>query len=232
MTYLNIIAEGSSEENFVNQVIVAHFATSGIYVSVRRIKTGWDKKGKKPAKGGLLRYGLFRNDILNWIKSDNQKANTWYTSFVDLYAFPKDSSSPYTDKISKITDPYQKIKVLEEAIAKDIAHPNFIPYVQLHEFETFLLVDVNELKMMYPDKEREIDKLKKNVGTAEPEEINESPQTAPSKRIIKYIPEYENSKAQVGPLTAKEIGMEKLRSKCRHFDEWITKLSRLSTIQK
>jgi hypothetical protein len=227
MKNLHIIVEGSSEEAFVNDVMVKHFSQLNIFVSARKIRTGWDRINNKPAKGGLLKYSKLKNDVLRWIQSDRGRANTFYTSFIDLYAFPKDSQSPYTAQIQNISNHYQRIKALEDAIAKDINHSNFIPYVQLHEFEALLLVDPDRLITMYPDEQIGINKLKQEIGNKNPEEINESSQTAPSKRIIKFIPNYEGQKAQVGPLVAEEIGLNILRQKCPHFNEWISKLEKI-----
>ncbi|POZ52719.1 DUF4276 family protein [Methylovulum psychrotolerans] len=224
MKYLNIIAEGSTEENFVNEVLVGHFAALGIYVSVRKITTGWDKQSNKPAKGGLRQYSKFRDDVTRWIHSDNGRPDTWYTSFIDLYAFPTGKDSPYQADIQDIRDPYSKIATLEAAISQDINHHRFIPYVQLHEFEAFLLVDPDRLSGLYPDGITGINKLKADIGNTNPEEINGSPQTAPSKRIICHLPQYTNQKAQVGPLIAEDIGMTALRAKCPHFDDWIGRL--------
>jgi Domain of unknown function (DUF4276) len=227
MKYLQIIVEGSSEENFVNDVLVKHFAPLKIFISARKIRTGWDRINNKPSKGGLLKYSKFRNDVLRWIESDRGRANTFYTSFIDLYAFPKDSESPYTSEIQQISNPYQKIAALEEAIKQNINHPSFIPYVQLHEFESLLLVAPDRLLSMYPESQTGISRLKKDIGNTNPEEINESYYTAPSKRIIKFLPSYEGQKAQVGPLVAEDIGITLLRNKCPHFNEWITKIEEL-----
>ncbi len=227
MKILQIVVEGNSEETFVNDVMVRHFAPLNIFVSSRKIRTGWDSRNRKPAKGGLLKYIKFRNDVLRWIESDRERPNTFYTSFIDLYAFPKDAQSPYTEPIQNIAGHYQRIKALEDAIALDIDHPNFIPYVQLHEFETLLLVDPNRLIIMYPDEQTGINKLKRTIGNSNPEEINESLQNSPSKRIIRYLPNYKNQKAQVGPLVAEDIGLTNLRNKCPHFNEWITKLENI-----
>lgn len=227
MKFLNIIVEGSSEETFVNDVLNKHFASLNIFVSARKIRTGWDRMNNKPAKGGMLQYIKFRNDVLRWIESDRDRANTYYTSFIDLYAFPKDSESPYTESIQGIPNPYQKITALEAAIGQDINHPTFIPYVQLHEFEALLLVDPNRLLLMYPEKQLGIKRLIKEIESKNPEEINESPITAPSKRIIKHIPDYAGQKAQVGPLVAEDIGLNLLRESCPHFNEWISKLENL-----
>jgi hypothetical protein len=206
---------------------VKHFAAMNIFVSARKIKTGWDRINNKPAKGGLLKYIKFRNDVLRWIQSDNGRANTFYTSFIDLYAFPRDAESPYTAQIQSIVDPYQRIAALENAIGQNINHPNFIPYVQLHEFEALLLVEPDRLLTMYPDGQTGITRLKRDIGNTNPEEINESPQTAPSKRIINHLPNYQGQKAQVGPLVAEDIGLNLLRQKCPHFNEWINKLENI-----
>ena len=227
MKNLQIIVEGSTEEAFVYDVMVKHFAQWNIFVSARKIRTGWDRINNKPAKGGLLKYIKFKNDVLRWIESDHGRANTFYTSFIDLYAFPKDANSPYTIDIQSITNPYQRIAALETAIARDINHPNFIPYVQLHEFEALLLVAPDKLIAMFPDEQSGINQLKKNIGNQKPEEIDESPQSAPSKRIIQYLPNYESQKAQVGPMVAEDIGLILLRKHCPHFNDWVTKLENI-----
>ncbi len=224
MKYVNIVVEGDTEETFVSDVMIPYFAPLNIYLSARKITTGWDKINNKKAKGGIQNFIKFRNEVLNWIESDRGRADTFYTSFVDLYAFPKDKFSPYTPQIQNLTDPYQKIQALEAAIAQEIGDPKFIPYVQLHEFETFILADPNRLIVMYPDGHRGIKGLKADIGDSSPEEVNETFETAPSKRIIKFFPAYEAEKSQVGPMVAEDIGMAKLRAKCPHFDEWLTKL--------
>ncbi|MDI9552279.1 MAG: DUF4276 family protein, partial [Bacteroidota bacterium] len=116
---------------------------------------------------------------------------------------------------------------LESSISQDINHPRFIPYVQLHEFEAFLLVNPDRLILMYPDQQSGINRLKHDIGVMDPEKINESEHSAPSKRIIKYLPDYEGQKAQVGPLVAGDIGLSELRRKCPHFNDWITKLENI-----
>jgi len=222
--FVNIIVEGSTEEAFVNDVLVDHFAGLEIYLSSRKIRSGWDKFRRKPVKGGLLKYIRYRNEVLRWIASDRKNPGFWYTSMVDMYAFPKDEQSPYQENIQAIPDKYKRINALEEAIAADINHPRFIPYVQLHEFETLLLVDPDKLIIMYPEKKTVISRLKRDIEGQSPEDINESQQSSPSKRIIRFLPDYEAQKAQVGPLVAEDIGLTTLRQACPHFNEWISKL--------
>lgn len=227
MKRLNIIVEGHTEEAFVKELLSSHFAKTGIYISTRKVQTGWNKLHNKPSKGGLVNYSKFKNDINRWIHSEQNQENTWYSCMVDLYAFPKDKSSPYTSDIQKIQDFYLRVRALEDAIAEDINHPRFIPHIQLHEFESLLLVEPEKLIMMFPDREAAIRNLKESIKNFNPEEINESSQNAPSKRIIKHIPEYHELKSIAGPLVAHEIGLNKLRKSCPHFNDWISKLEEI-----
>ena len=60
----------------------------------------------------------------------------------------------------------------------------------------------------------------------EPERINDSPETAPSKRLRGIIPSYQ--KVANGLILAQGVGLEKMRDKCPHFHEWIDSLENLS----
>ena len=57
---------------------------------------------------------------------------------------------------------------------------------------------------------------------ATPEHINNSPQTAPSKRILALVPHYK--KTVDGPLIAEDIGLDAIRAQCPHFNNWIERL--------
>jgi hypothetical protein len=58
-----------------------------------------------------------------------------------------------------------------------------------------------------------------------PEDINDHPKTAPSKRIVAAMRGYQ--KTFHGPLIACEIGLSAIRQNCPHFDAWLQKLERL-----
>ena len=58
-----------------------------------------------------------------------------------------------------------------------------------------------------------------------PEEINDNPGTAPSKRIIRVFPSYR--KTAHGLLITRRIGLEKIRQQCKHFNQWVSKLEKL-----
>ena len=59
-----------------------------------------------------------------------------------------------------------------------------------------------------------------------PEEINNSFDTSPSKRIGKLYPAYD--KPIHGSLAAIEIGLDIIRQECQRFDKWLKELEALS----
>lgn len=74
--------------------------------------------------------------------------------------------------------------------------------------------------------ERTVNELKSIVDDyPTPEDINDSPESAPSKRILQLMPEY--NKVLQGTIIAGDIGIDKIRTKCSHFDNWIQKLEQL-----
>jgi hypothetical protein len=58
-----------------------------------------------------------------------------------------------------------------------------------------------------------------------PEEINDSFHTAPSKRILKLMPEY--NKVLHGNIAAIDVGLETIRSQCPNFSSWMNELESL-----
>jgi hypothetical protein len=60
------------------------------------------------------------------------------------------------------------------------------------------------------------------ASVATPEEINERPKFAPSKRIADLFPGYK--KTLHGPTTAARIGLDQIRKECPHFHNWMNKL--------
>jgi hypothetical protein len=109
----------------------------------------------------------------------------------------------------------------------------FLPYIQLYEFEALILSDPEKFSVRFIEHDRQIKRLAELcLSFVSPELINDGQQTAPSKRIIKEIPEYEGAKASAGPLIAKEIGIKTMREKCPHFNNWLTKLEKLDMKEK
>jgi Domain of unknown function (DUF4276) len=225
MIRLNIIAEGQTEEAFVHAVLVEPLATGGVAVSVRCVETSRDKRRAKIYRGGLLDYQRAKRDLLRWMKED-QNPEAHFTTMFDLYALPNDF--PGYEEAKRLTNPSQRVNLLEAHLLKDINHRRFIPYLQLHEFEALLFTDPSKFDWEFIDHADAIQALVNLASQhGNPELIDDGEQTAPSKRIIQIIPEYEGRKASVGPLIAARIGLLALRQKCAHFHAWLEKIEAL-----
>lgn len=219
---LNFIVEGQTEETFVNQTLKPHLSRFSVGVSARVVTTS--KQRGAMYRGGLSSYAKARRDITLWTKQD-RNADVRFTTMFDLYGLPTDFPGYST---AAHDDPYQRVAALEDALGKDISDRRFVPYIQLHEFEALILSDPQELDSQFDNRADGIARLETMVSQfASPEHVNDSTDTAPSKRIIREIPEYEGRKASAGPIVTEKIGLPTLRSKCAHFSEWLDKLESL-----
>lgn len=143
---------------------------------------------------------------------------------IDLFKLSGDF--PHLSEVRNLP-PLERVRVLEKHFAHDIDDPRFIPYLQLHEFEALILVGLAELEHQHPNRRRDIKELCERLAreSSDPEEVDGL--RPPSYRIKEVIPEY--NKRVDGLATAERIGLPRLRERCRHFGEW---LSRLESIHR
>ncbi|ADB40590.1 DUF4276 family protein [Spirosoma linguale] len=217
MIRLNITAEGHAEEQFVNQILRPHLLPLGIYADVRRLRTS------KTQRGGYTNFGKAEFDIRQWLSED---PTAWHTTLIDLYGL--DSQFPAFNE-TRLFRSYDRVLRLEQAFEDRIGHYRFIPYLQLHEFEALLFADPahteNWLQLDHPDLPTgSLTAIRKAYQT--PEEINDSPLTAPSKRILSLCSSY--NKITDGILILKDITLPVLRQECPHFNECVTRLESLT----
>lgn len=224
---LHVLCEGQTEDAFVSKVLKPYLLQFDIHAKSEILITS----KKKNVRGGMLSYVTqakrdLRNMMLQY--KDNDYEHHVFTTMFDYYALPDDF--PAFREAHKCHDVRKRIKFIEDAFCKDIASSSFIPYIQLHEFEALLYVDIERLKADYPDSSKEIDKLKIDSDKiGDPELINNKPETAPSKRIIKALQgKYHYNKVLSGADITKQIGLERLMDKCTHFREWLEKIISLS----
>lgn len=157
---------------------------------------------------------------------EDQNSDAYFTTMFDLYALPEDF--PAFKQAKQYQSPYEQIIILEAGLAQDIKHPRFIPYIQLHEYEALLFSDPAKFDWFFIDHVDQIQQLIEIAGAHQsPELINDTPENAPSKRIIRILPDYEGVKSSAGPLIAQKIGISTMRARCPHFHEWLKKLESL-----
>lgn len=231
---LNFIVEGTTEEIFVRDVLKEPFAEKYIFISARRVETSRKqlrdadhyKSGKqvKIYRGGAPNFEKVRRDIDRWLTEDN---SAYLTTMFDLYALPNDF--PRFDEAMHKSNPYEKVKIIEEGFRAQINNAHFIPYIQLHEFEGLLFSNIeviDEVLRPYQDRSQ-LDKLRDIRGQfATPEDINDGPETAPSKRLLNLYKFY--NKDVFGSRIANRIGIDNIRNECKHFNEWLVTLIGLS----
>lgn len=223
---LHILCEGQTEERFVKEVLSPYLRQFNIYPKPILLLTS----KKKNARGGMLSYAQAKRDlmILRRQYRDNDNERHLFTTMFDFYALPDDF--PCFKESSHYSDVRERISFIETEFAKDMGFEGLIPYIQLHEFESLLFVDITKLESDYPLSRAQIRKLKEETDTyGDPELINDSPATAPSKRIIKALEQnYNYNKVQSGAAITSLIGMESLLDNCRHFKDWVEQLKSLA----
>jgi Domain of unknown function (DUF4276) len=223
MKKIFVVVEGSTEERFVHQVLYPHFVVRGILIEAQQ----WITNRKIGTSGGSNSYSYIENHLKRLMSKYKHDDQVYLTVMVDLYAFPKKGNTIYGKDVEKMKLSTDKVILLNSKMREQFNYMNFIPYVQLHEFETLLLTKPEALNSFYPSKEKEINALIDEIKGLNPEEINETPQGAPSKRIIKYIPSFERQKTTAGVDTAIKIGLPMLRARCPNFNQWITTMENI-----
>ena len=227
MYRLFIHVEGETEEVFVNEMLAPHLYNSGYSkVSARLVGNA----RQRDRRGGIRGWPAVRKDIVNHLKEDS---SCLATTMVDYYALPQSGGRAWPGREAAGALSFsQKAATVENALLTDIRHElgdefdprRFIPFVIMHEFEGLLFSDCQGFGRGIGRQE---------LGDAfqairdqfpSPEEINDSPVSAPSKRVERLVQGYE--KPLLGSLAVLEIGLDAIRNECPHFHSWLTCLEK------
>ena len=216
MKRLVFIVEGETEEAFVNNILRPYFQNSGFYNPIQCFKI-------KHTQGGMHKYSYVRNDVLNTI----YETDVIVTTMFDLYALPH--SFPGYEESQAIEDHLKRVVFMEAKMKEDLElnqnrqFDNYIPYIQLHEFEALVFSSANGFEALFEDSEMNYKGIREVIDTfPNPEDINDSLETAPSKRMQKLIRGY--NKVAYGISLIEYTGIDAIIQKCPHFREWIEKL--------
>ena len=230
MSRLLIHVEGLTEETFVNALLHPHLANLGwTMVSARLL----GHARQRDRRGGIKPWASARDEIVRHLREDTGRV---VTTMVDYYGLPptgsrawpgreQASSLPFPEKARTVEDALSLS--IREAMSTDFNPSRFVPYVMMHEFEALLFSDCDAFARAIKRSELggEFQRIREAFGS--PEEINDSPETAPSKRVERLVPRYK--KPIMGTLAAREIGLGTMRRECPHFGGWLDRLERLST---
>lgn len=215
MKRVYFVVEGQTEGEFVREILGPYFQDQGIY-DVRAILI----ETSKGHKGGFVNYSHMKKLVVRLLK---EEPDVVVTTFVDYFRIPNDL--PGYDDCMKIVSVAGKIDCLEQRLKDDLSevsdYPLFIPHIQQYEFEALLFSSNSGFEYCFEKAVAE--KTAQIVAQyPNPEEINDSPATAPSKRLLGIIPDYE--KVVDGNTIALEIGIDPIMEKCAGFRQWIETL--------
>jgi len=213
MTRIHIFCEGQTEETFVRELLYNHLLPFNIFVNPIVIRTS------KTGRGGVSTYGKIEHQIRRKCLEDT---TSFVTTMIDYYGLPNDF--PGKNTISPIADPIARAVHVEQNFQDDIDHQGFIANLLIHEFEGLLFSEPDAFKNWFdPEVVPLLTDERSSFQT--PEHINDDPQTAPSKRILRHCPGYE--KVTHGSLIALDIGLDQIRNACPHFSSWLTRIEQL-----
>lgn len=222
MTRVHVIVEGTTEASFVGNVLAPTLWVHAVYLNPIIL-------GVPGHKGGRTNYARVRKDVLKQLKQDR---TSLCTTMLDLYGlgegFPGMPTPAGLDNLARV-------RHIEKAVKADIvaeipdARPDvrFLPYLQLHEYEALLFSDPVAFAggIYQPHLSAAFQEIRNAFPT--PEDIDDHPESAPSKRVIAAYPPYGKAKPLQGVLAALQVGIESMTRECPHFREWFDQLMAL-----
>jgi hypothetical protein len=228
MARLLVHVEGQTEEDFVNEVLRDYLVNAGFDSVGARIMGNARLRRRR---GGIRPWRPVRKDIINHLRQDR---GCIATTMVDFYGLPQEGQGAWPGRAdASDLEPHRKASCVEKALLQslvgkmgnDFDPKRFVPFVVMHEFEGLLFSDCGAFAqgIGQANLESKFKKIRDQFDT--PEDINDSPTTAPSKRVEELVPGYE--KPLFGALAALEIGLARIRSECPHFDSWLSQLESL-----
>ena len=207
MSRILILLEGETEYEFVSQVLAPYLLMKLIFLIPTVVETKKVIGGASHKGGGD--FSKIKADILSLLHDSNAVA---VTTLYDFYGFPV---IPNLD-----SEIYKDIVKLEEAVANQFNNRRFKPYLQKHEFEAFLFIEP-ELTAKAALKRQHAASIQQHRNQFKGvEEINLGKSTAPSKRLIATIGEY--NKPRIGATVTQTLGVARLMQECPKFTQWLS----------
>lgn len=223
MTRVYVLVEGQTEESFVNKILAPAVWPRQVHLDPIII-------GPPGHKGGNPKYARVKKDVLKQLKQDR---SAYCSTILDFYGLGSDFPGlPLPANLQNLN----KVLRIEQAVKADIVaelpdlRPDvrFLPYLQLHEYEGLLFSDPAAFAsgIGQPYLTQQFQRIRNSFDT--PEDIDDDPNTAPSKRVLGAYPAYR--KVLDGTLAAQAVGIERMRQECPHFRQWFEQLQALGDL--
>ncbi|MCF7707541.1 MAG: DUF4276 family protein [Verrucomicrobia bacterium] len=216
---VTVIVEGSTEQRFIQDVLAPYLGAKSVFMTPIILS-------KPGQKGGDVRFVRAKNDIARYLK---QRNDAYVSLLVDYYGIGSDW--PGLDAVYPGASPSDIAKAIctatQSAINAELvdyrSDVRFLPHIAVHEFEALLFSKPATLATAIQVDRQRIDEIIQECG--EPEAIDDSPDTAPSKRIEQLYSRFK--KTSNGIAIAREIGIGQMRSACPVFNGWLNRMESL-----
>lgn len=229
---LLVEVEGQTEEQFVKEALAPYLLRMGYERVDARILGNTRQRSRR---GGIRNWQSANRDIIGHLSGDRGRI---VTTMVDYYALPASGNDAWPGRADAArlvnANSTTRAETVEAALLADITQKmgsnfdprRFVPYVAMHEYEGLLFSDCITLakSLEQPSLAPQLSAIRAAFAT--PEDVNDSSQTAPSKRIQSLMKSVEQlyEKPFHGVLALLEIGLDKVRAECPHFDRWVRRL--------
>lgn len=205
-----IICEGPTEEVFCSNSL-SQYLQNSCRIEIRLL-------------GGNCNWQRIKDMVEKALK---QQKNALVTTFFDYYGVKTKKFPNWKETVGiNKANVRERIEILENGMLEEIdsnLRYRFIPYVQLHEFEALLFNNIEVFDEMFEFEQYDRAELLNIFDEfPDPEMIDQGTETSPSHRLIKIIPAYR--KVIQGNAIAEKIGIEQIRQKNKHFNDWIEQL--------
>lgn len=216
MRVVNMLVEGPTEYQFVGQVLKPYLMGFEVFVVPTIVKTRHTEWGTWE-KGGAPPYPMFKKRLAELLR--NRTRTT--TMMFDLYGLPEDFPNRDVSAGSALRTAAVDI---QDGIHDDLGRPaNFIPFVVRHEFEAFVFASDDELPFIIGASANQRSSFERVCRQfACPEDIDDSPVSAPSKRLVEIFPDY--NKVVHGVAAVKGIGLEAIMERCPHLRDRVQRI--------
>ena len=218
MANVFLIVEGPTEEQFYRKTLQDYFRSEdGSFLHYLQVvqmpsKRNTTSRGKK---GGRVTFAAAIDNVKRFL---TQASHCQLVVLIlDYYGL----HSTFLDHLSSDHNALDdRVRAIQDRLENEINHPRFRFRLQIHEFEAYLFSDPQAIVSHFsqPEKLQDLERILSSF-TNDPEQINNSPETAPSKRLENHFPKF--GKITDGLVIATKIGIPKIREHCFRFNAMI-----------
>ena len=212
MRQIAVVVEGQTEEAFVSEVLAPYLWDFETHITPIVVETARAASGKKFTGGG--KWAHYERDLQNLLGESHWDL---VTTLIDFYAYPADApghscAAPHV--------PRDCAGARQAAMGDWFDDRRFVPFVMLHEFETLVIASAIGRSAVLGSSGVAVALQGEAVPFGDDVElINDSPETAPSKRVARLWPGY--AKVTDGVAVVGEAGLDAVLGVCPHFADWV-----------